>query len=86
MSFGYALGYLGIVLALLSCFMKSMQPLRTVALAGNLIGMAYGLLEGVWPTFIGNLLLLPINGVHLWEIRKLISNIENTRIQKLAST
>ena len=77
MSLGYVLGYLGIVLALLSCFMKSMQPLRSVALAGNLIGMAYGLLEGVWPTLIGNLLLLPINGVRLWEIRKLISDIEN---------
>lgn len=47
MSLGYALGYLGIVLALLSCVMKSMQPLRTVALAGNLVGMAYGFLEGV---------------------------------------
>lgn len=85
MSLGYALGYLGIVLALLSCIMKSMQPLRTVALAGNVIGMAYGYMEGVWPTFVGNLLLLPINGVRLWEIRKLISDIENaTRESSIA--
>ncbi|OHC64323.1 MAG: hypothetical protein A2040_15105 [Rhodocyclales bacterium GWA2_65_19] len=79
LSLGLTLGYLGIVLTLLSTFMKSMEPLRTVALLGNLVGMSYGFLEAVWPTFFGNLMLLPLNGIRLWEIRKLMRDMESAR-------
>ncbi|MDO8788206.1 MAG: cyclic nucleotide-binding domain-containing protein [Sulfuritalea sp.] len=79
LSLGLTLGYLGIVLTLLSTFMKSMEPLRTVALLGNLVGMSYGYLEAVWPTFFGNLMLLPLNGIRLWEIRKLMRDMESAR-------
>lgn len=76
MSLGAFLGYLGIVLCLLSSMMKSMVPLRAVALIGNVVGMAFGYLDDVMPTLIGNLLLLPINGYRLWEIKKLVRDIE----------
>lgn len=79
MTIGLFLGYAGIVLALLSCFMRSMEPLRMVALVGNLVGMTYGYMESVWPTFFGNLMLLPINGFRLWEIRKLIRDMNSAR-------
>jgi hypothetical protein len=79
LSVGLVLGYLGIILALLSTFMKSMEPLRMVALVGNLVGMSYGYMESVWPTFFGNLLLMPINLVRLWEMRKLIHAMEQAR-------
>lgn len=78
-SLGLALGYLGIFLSLLSTFMRSMQPLRVVAIVGNLFGVIYGGVEGVWPTFFGNLCLLPINGYRLWEIRKLAVAIEEAQ-------
>lgn len=76
---GLVLGYLGIALSLLSTFMKSMKPLRIVALFGNLAGITYGYVEAVWPTFIGNLFLLQINGMRLLEIRRLLRDMEQAR-------
>lgn len=76
LSVGLLVGYLGIALTLASTFMRSMQPLRVVAIAGNIAGIVYGGIEGVWPTFFGNLALLPINGFRLWEIRRLAMAIQ----------
>lgn len=78
-SFGLVMGYLGIALALLSTFMRSMQPLRVVAIIGNLTGLIYGYLDSVWPTFFGNLMLLPINGYRLWEIRQMAHAINRAQ-------
>lgn len=72
---GLIFGYAGIVLSLLSTFMRRMQPLRMVAIAGNITGLVYGYIDAVWPTFVGNLLLLPINGYRLWEIQQLSNSI-----------
>lgn len=76
---GLVLGYTGIGLSLLSTFMRSMQPLRMVAIVGNLCGLTYGFIDGVWPTFFGNMLLLPINSYRLWEIRKLAHAVMDAR-------
>ncbi len=77
MTFGLAVGYVGLFLTLLSTFMRSMQPLRMVAILANIMGIIYGGLESVWPTFFGNLALLPINSYRLWEIRKLAIAIKD---------
>lgn len=76
---GLVVGYIGIGLSLLSTFMKSMQPLRAVAIIGNVAGICYGFAESVWPTFVGNLFLLQINTMRLWEIRKLLREMEKAR-------
>ena len=69
----------GAVLMLASYLMKSMLPLRIVALMANIFFIAYGLLE--WkPIALGlYCLLLPINAKRAWDIRKLIRDIEAAR-------
>ena len=69
----------GAALMLASYLMKSMLPLRIVALAGNVFFIAYGLME--WkPIALGlYCLLLPINAKRAWDIRKLIRDIETAR-------
>lgn len=78
-SIGLVLGYTGIGLSLLSTFMRSMQPLRMVAIVGNICGLTYGFIDGVWPTFFGNMMLLPINSYRLWEIRRLAGAVMEAR-------
>ncbi len=74
---GLIVGYVGISLSLLSTFMQRMQPLRIIAIGGNIAGLVYGYIDGVWPTFFGNLMLLLINSYRLWEIRKLAHSMRH---------
>ena len=76
---GLVLGYSGILLSLVSTFMRGMQPLRVVAMIGNVAGVMYGFMESVWPSFYGNLILLHINAYRLWEIRRLAMAIAEAR-------
>lgn len=70
---------IGAALMLASYLMKSMLPLRMVALAANVFFIVYGLLE--WkPLALGLYsLLLPINAKRAWDIRKLVRDIEAAR-------
>ncbi|HEY1092420.1 MAG TPA: cyclic nucleotide-binding domain-containing protein, partial [Burkholderiaceae bacterium] len=75
----YICDFLAVGLTLASYMMKSMLPLRIVALASNLLFVAYGLLEGPVPSLILYLAMIPINVQKVLEIRHLIRAVEQAQ-------
>lgn len=79
-----AIGMLGGVFYLASHFMKSMVPLRVLALVSNVLFLTYGLWHTQFdlskllalPEFLLNLILLPMNAKRLLEILRLTKQIE----------
>lgn len=72
---GTVLGMAGVFLTLASFLMKTMLPLRVLALVSNVCFIGYGYLESLLPGLILNSILLPVNAQRLWEIRKLSKEI-----------
>jgi signal-transduction protein with cAMP-binding, CBS, and nucleotidyltransferase domain len=56
--------------------MKTMIPLRVVSMTCNALFIIYGFFNGIYPTLILNLVLLPLNTVRLHQMRKLIHDVE----------
>jgi CRP/FNR family transcriptional regulator, cyclic AMP receptor protein len=77
--FGVVIGLVGAGLSLISFLMKSMLPLRVIALVANVFFIAYGLLESNLVALLLHSCLLPINAKRAWDIRKLIRDIEAAR-------
>jgi CRP/FNR family transcriptional regulator, cyclic AMP receptor protein len=73
---GYVCGFIGAGLTLASYWMKSMLPLRLVALAASVFFIAYGWLEAAMPTLVLYSAMILINSKKAWEIRKLVRAIE----------
>ncbi|HKF73487.1 MAG TPA: cyclic nucleotide-binding domain-containing protein, partial [Stellaceae bacterium] len=71
------LAYIASALTVGSLGMKTMMPLRIVALIGNLIFVAYGVLEHLWFVLLLNLVILPVNVWRLVEIKRLIQNVRD---------
>lgn len=66
----------------LSFFMKTMIPLRVIAIVSNLtfityslLGLQYGIFEKVYPIFVLHSLLLPLNIVRLYQMKNLIKKV-----------
>ena len=69
------LGYLGGVLVFSSFYLKTMMRLRMVAIASNMVFVAYGLFGHLVPILVLHILLLPLNLWRLLEVRELISRV-----------
>jgi CRP/FNR family cyclic AMP-dependent transcriptional regulator len=67
MSHWDAIGYLASTLVLIAFGMKSIIPLRVVALCSNLVFIAYGLGLGLTPVWALHAALLPMNAWRLLE-------------------
>jgi len=78
-SLGYVFGFIGAALMVASYLMKSMLPLRLVALSANLFLVVYAVQGGSWPTVALYLAMIPINVKKVLEIRKLVRAIENAK-------
>ncbi len=76
---GYICGFIGAGLTLASYTMKSMIPLRLVALAANVFFVAYGWLEAALPSLLLYSAMILINTKKAWDIRKLVRAIENAK-------
>lgn len=72
---GNLLGLLGVGFSFASFVMKSMVPLRALALVSNVCFIAYGYVESLLPSLVLNTALLPVNARRLWEITKLSKEI-----------
>jgi hypothetical protein len=72
---GTVLGLLGVGFSFASFVMKSMRPLRAIALVSNVCFIGYGYVESLWPSLLLNGFLLPVNALRLWEINKLSKEI-----------
>jgi len=53
---------------------KTMIPLRLAFIAANCLGLIYSLLHATYPTFILNLILLPLN---VWRLRAMLNLIRS---------
>ena len=69
-------GYAAVVTSVVTCAMKTMIPLRLVSMVCNTLFIIYGFFGAVYPTFLLNLILLPLNTLRLQEMRKLIRDVE----------
>ncbi len=76
MGYSELIGYLAAILVFTSFYMKTMIPLRVVALGSNLAFIAYGIAGSLYPVLILHLALFPLNVLRLVQIRRLIRQVE----------
>ena len=69
------IGYLASLLVFSTFYMKTMIPLRSVAIASNVAFISYGYLAGLYPVFLLHVVLLPLNVWRLYQMRKLIARV-----------
>jgi CRP/FNR family transcriptional regulator, cyclic AMP receptor protein len=79
MTLAYALGFIGAALMLASYMMKSMLPLRLVALAACVFLVLYGAIAQALPTLLLYGLLVPINAKKAWQVHRLVKAIERAK-------
>ncbi|MGH6945113.1 MAG: Crp/Fnr family transcriptional regulator [Geminicoccaceae bacterium] len=84
MDIGDALGYLAAGLVVATFCMKTMIPLRIVAIGSNLVFASYGIVEGLLPIFILHSILLPLNLIRLFQIRTLVRRTQEAARGDLA--
>ena len=68
-------GYLASLLVFCAFYMKTMIPLRWVAIASNVVFIAYGIAGRVYPVFVLHVVLLPLNCLRLQQMRALIRRV-----------
>jgi hypothetical protein len=68
-------GYLASLLVFCTFYMKTMIPLRTVAIASNVAFLTYGISGRLYPVAILHAVLLPLNLVRLRQIRDLMRRV-----------
>jgi CRP/FNR family cyclic AMP-dependent transcriptional regulator len=68
-------GYLASLLVFCTFYMKTMLPLRGVAIASNIAFMAYGLAGGLYPVFALHVVLLPLNCLRLRQMQQLVRRV-----------
>jgi len=67
-SLGEWIGWLGAAFSLGTSWMRTMIPLRALAMTANLCGLGYGMATGSGPTLAVNAVLLPVNAWRLWQM------------------
>jgi CRP/FNR family transcriptional regulator, cyclic AMP receptor protein len=68
-------GYLASALVFLTFYMKTMIPLRIIAILSNVAFMTYGLGGHLYPVLILHAILLPLNCLRLLQMRTLIQKV-----------
>ncbi len=70
-----AAGYTASILVFCTFYMKTMIPLRTVAIVSNVAFMTYGFAGRLYPVLILHAVLLPLNLLRLQQMRTLIRKV-----------
>lgn len=76
MSTGEVFGYIASALVFATFYMRTMSPLRIVAIASNVVFIVYALIEGLTPILILHSVLLPLNVLRLMQIQELVRKVE----------
>jgi len=69
------IGYCASLLVFCTFYMKTMIPLRAVAIASNVVFMTYGLAGRIYPVAVLHAVLLPLNCIRLQQVRTLIRRV-----------
>jgi CRP/FNR family transcriptional regulator, cyclic AMP receptor protein len=75
MHIGELVGYLASALVFATFYMKTMIPLRGVAIASNVAFISYGYLGGMAPILILHVALLPLNLWRLHQTQQLVKRV-----------
>lgn len=86
MTIAELLGYLASLLVFATFYMKTMIPLRLVAIASNVAFMSYGFAEHLYPVLILHVALLPLNIQRLVQIRGMVRRVEQATTRDLDFT
>ena len=70
-----ALGWFGAALAIAGSAMKTIIPLRCIGIATNVVALIYAYFMGLYPSMTVNLILLPLNGLRLYQMLHLIRQV-----------
>ena len=68
-------GYLASLLVFCTFYMKTMIPLRWVAIASNVVFMTFGLAGRIYPVLVLHTVLLPLNFLRLRQMQILIRQV-----------
>jgi hypothetical protein len=74
------LGWAAAALTFLTFSMRTMLPLRIVAIGANVLFISYGALAGIYPVLALHLLLLPFNLFRLVEILRMTTRVRQARM------
>jgi CRP/FNR family cyclic AMP-dependent transcriptional regulator len=69
------LGYIAAAFVFATFSMKTMVPLRVVAISSNILFIAYGYLHPAYPVLLLHVLLLPLN---FWRLQQMLSLVRET--------
>ncbi|MFA6267835.1 MAG: Crp/Fnr family transcriptional regulator [Pseudolabrys sp.] len=72
-----AIGFIGGLLYIASHYMKTMVPLRVCEIISNGLFVVYGLLYPSYPTLFLYGILIPLNGLRLYEMLELIHKVRH---------
>jgi CRP/FNR family cyclic AMP-dependent transcriptional regulator len=75
MNLSELIGYLAVPCTIATFSVKTMIPLRIMALTSNVVFIASGLLGGHYTTFFMHLLLLPLNSFRLYQMIQLVTKV-----------
>jgi CRP/FNR family transcriptional regulator, cyclic AMP receptor protein len=78
------LGYAASATVFATFCMKTMIPLRMLAIASNVLFCSYGYFGHIYPVLILHLALLPINTVRLIQIQRLVREIHTAEQGEIA--
>jgi len=65
----------GVILVFSTFYMKTMQPLRIIAIASNVAFIVYAILGHLHPVLMLHAALLPLNLLRLYQIRRLLRQV-----------
>jgi CRP/FNR family transcriptional regulator, cyclic AMP receptor protein len=78
------LGYAASATVLASFCMSTMIPLRVIALASNVLFMAYGYADQLYPVFLLHAILLPVNTLRLVQFYRLMREMRQVQRKDLS--
>ena len=71
------MGYAASAAVLATFCMSTMIPLRILALGSNVLFIAYGYADHIYPVFVLHAILLPVNALRLVQFQRLLHDMRN---------
>jgi len=78
------LGYAASAAVLATFCMSTMIPLRIIALGSNVLFIAYGYFDHLYPVLILHIILLPVNALRLVQLQRLVRDIRDAHREDLS--
>lgn len=78
------LGYAASAAVLATFCMSTMIPLRILALGSNVLFMAYGYVDHLYPVFVPHAILFPVNALRLVQFQRLVRDIRDAHREDLS--